>query len=215
VKYVQQQGTPEEVCTLFHKAALARYNEHKDVAGMIALLRAGIQYGLAEADRCLYTDRELSAKLKGAAKALAYDLGSNTWPGWQDEGITLTATDRAMGRDAARLNLRLAIELERDHLPLCNAHWLIAAHQLADAPAAAEGFSTAAQHAAHAGRPEFECMCRGYSALARYLAGSSDESARFAECVSELRGMPTDDATFFADQLESVRRFLSARVPAT
>lgn len=213
VQYVQQQGAPEDVCALFHKAALARYNDHKDVAGMIALLRAGIQYGLAEAERCIDADREQSAELKGAAKAMAYDLGSNTWPGWQDDGVSLTASDRRIGSDAARLNLRLAIELQRDHLPLCNAHWLLGAHQLADddAPAAAGSFATAAQHAVTAGRPEFESMCHGYSALARYPAGGPGHALEhFARSVSELRGMQADDATFFADQLESVRRFFSA-----
>lgn len=217
VQFIQQQGTPQEVMTLYGDITQWLYGEQKDVAGMIALSRAGIQYGLTEAERCAADQPDVASSLRGTAKALAFNLASNTWPGWNDEGITLTASDRRIGLDAARLNLRLAVELKRDHLPLCNAHWVIGAHHLADGryDDARAAFNTAAEHARLAMNAEFEAMCNGYGAMAAILQEPDDSSHRqtFDESVGALRKLDTDDSRFFADQLESVLRLFSSAQP--
>ena len=94
---------------------------------MIALARAGIHRALFEADRVPTADPDAAEALRGQAKTIAYDLGANLWPGWQDEGIVLTPADLTTGLEAARLNLRLAEQLGRPALPRCNAHWLLGA----------------------------------------------------------------------------------------
>ena len=70
-------------------------------------------------------------KLRSSAKALAYDIGSFTWPGWEEPRISPTADELAAGRDCARLNLRLAIELQKPPERVSMAHWLLGAHALA------------------------------------------------------------------------------------
>jgi hypothetical protein len=213
IQYIQQQGEPSEVVELYLQTALWLYNHPKNVAGMVAISRAGIQYGLTVAERLAEDDPEAATTLHGQAKAIAYNLGANMWPGWQDEGIDLTARDRQAGADAARVNLRLAVELERDDLPMCNAHWLVGAHDLAggDYAGAIESFNTALEHARAANNPEFEWMCQGYRWMAARLAEADSEPAQteFDRAVSELRQLDTEDATFFADQLESVFAFFS------
>lgn len=215
IQYIQNQGDPKEVVELYLQTALWLYNNPKDVAAMVAISRAGIQYGLTEAERIQESDAETAVALRGQAKAMAYNLGANMWPGWQDEGIALTARDVQAGADAAGLNLRLAIELERDALPLCNAHWLIGAHHLAagEYAAATEAFHQGEEQGTAAERPEFEAMCRGYRWMATRLAQPDVEAAvrEFAAAVAQLRKLETDDATFFADQLESVFALFSAK----
>lgn len=213
IQYIQQQGQTPEVAELYLQTALWLYNNPKDVAGMVAVSRAGIQYGLTEADRLAVDDPQAAAALRGQAKAIAYNLGANMWPGWQDEGIELTARDRQAGADAARVNLRLAVELERDDLPMCNAHWLVGAHELAagNFQNAMKSFNTAIQHAKSARNPDFEWMCRGYRCMAARLAEPDSESAtaEFDRAVIELRRLDTEDSKFFADQLESVLAYCS------
>src|SRR5579872_5380750 len=104
-----------------------RLYAHRDVAGMIVFGLAGIRYCLAKSQQRESSDPETSAELKGLAKAMAYNLGANTWPGWDDEGIILGGTDLAIGMHAALLNLRLAHELARGSEVMGNAHWLIGA----------------------------------------------------------------------------------------
>lgn len=210
VQFIVQQGAPPDVMRHISDVAQWLYGERKDVAGMIALARAGIQFGLAEAER---SPGEEAAQLRGSAKALAFNLASNTWPGWQDAGIELTSSDCHVGLDAAKLNLRLAIELQRDDLPLCNAHWILGAQQLAggELETAKASFTKGAEHARAAGRPEFIQMCRGYGAMTEVLAQPNGAVHReFDECVAELRKLDTDDSRFFADQLESVLAYFAA-----
>lgn len=214
IQFIQQQGTPQEVMTLYGDITQWLYGARKDVGGMIALSRAGIQYGLAEAERCKVEQPDVAGSLRGSAKALAFNLASNTWPGWNDDGIMLTTSDRRIGLDAARLNLRLAIELKRDHLPLCNAHWVIGAHHLADGryDDARAALIAAAEQARLAQSAEFQSMCSGYAAMASILLEPDEPGHRrtFDDSVAALRKLDTDDSRFFADQLESVLMLLSS-----
>lgn len=214
---IERQGAPEEVLELYRQVTLWLYNEHQDVRGLIALSRAGIQYGLAAAAGCAATDPEFSRRIKGLAKVLAYNLGANTWPGWDDAGIVLTASDVQVGLDAARLNLRLAIELQRGDEPLANAHWLVGAQELARRkyPAATESFARAADRAAATGKQDFEQMMHAYRALADGLADPSSAAAQeFEARIAALRQTGTDDGRFFAEQLETAHRVFTSRAAA-
>lgn len=206
---IESGRTPREAATFYHATAQALYHKRKDVRSMVALSRAGIHFALTEANRLAATDAEQAAALRGDAKTIAYDLGSNLWPGWQDEGIVLSPADLATGLEAARLNLQLAKELDRPALPRCNAHWLLGAHELARGATAAarEQFALARRQAEVAARPDYEWMCRGYGALAglRCVPAPADAEREFTQAVAALRELKTDDASFFADQLVAVR----------
>lgn len=214
---IEQGRTALEAAELYHAVAQPLYLQRKDVRGMIALSRAGIHLALTAADRVESSDAETARSLRGQAKTLAYDLGSNLWPGWQDEGIVLTPADLATGLEAARLNLRLAEELDRAALPRCNAHWLLGAHELArgEAATARVQFELAAAQAQSAEKPEYVAMCQGYAAVTDLQRDSMSAAAaaEFDRCVQALREMRTDDAGFFADQLVSVRKFTLAAQP--
>jgi hypothetical protein len=65
----------------------------------IAIGRAGIQHCLSRARPA--ADAQIAERLKGAAKAMAYNVGSFTWDGWDEQGIAPGPTDLAIGMDAA------------------------------------------------------------------------------------------------------------------
>jgi hypothetical protein len=183
------------------------YWQAKDLPAVVFLARAGIQFCLVRAAEAAETDPDLADRLRGAAKTLAYNLGSFTWLGWDEPGVEISRTDLAAGYDAARLNLRLAVELERGPGRLSAAHWLMGAHHLA----AGEHDSAAAAFERGAGScPEDEGrrMGLGYAALARLAARPADDATlqEFEETMAALRALETEDSKFFAEQIEAARR---------
>ncbi len=80
---------PEQTARIYAKFANWLYNEKREIAWMIAFSRAGIQFCLREAARLEKSDPERSLKLKGLAKGISYNLGTNLWPGWDDPGVRL------------------------------------------------------------------------------------------------------------------------------
>jgi hypothetical protein len=178
------------------------YNEAKNVPAMLMIGCAGIQLGLDRAAQ--ETDSERAAAIKGQAKAIAYNIAANAWPGWEDEGITITTSDIACGLDAARTNLRLARELRRGDLPLSRAHWVIGALQLAvgELDAAKSAFEQAAQFARAAGEQAEALLSDGCAALVDVRRGGDD--AALNAILAELATV--EDGPFFAGQIEGARR---------
>jgi hypothetical protein len=211
VELIESHEAPLEAIRVYHGMARTLYSR-KQVPEMLMIGRAGVQFGLARARN--EADLERILELKGAAKALAYDVASNAWPGWNDEGIALTASDLASGRDLARLNLRLAVELKRDSLPQGNAHWLLGAHELAAGKGeqAIACFEQAAAQFQKAGKTEYRLMAEGYRGIARIAGRASAEAGRreLAEAVDALRQLESDDARFFAEQLRSVAKMFAS-----
>lgn len=208
-QWVERQGSAAHVLTLYHDLSQTLYGKRRAVRSMIAVSRAGIHFGLTEAARIATSDPELAARLRGEVKAISYDLGANLWPGWQDEGIVLTAADLETGFEAAQLNLRLAEELGRPPLARCNAHWLLGAHELARGGAAAAlvQFTCAVEQAQLAERADFRAMSAGYAAIAALRIDRQDAAAEqsFTAAVRDLEQLGTEDAKYFADQLRTVR----------
>ena len=172
----------------------------KDIPAVILIARMGIQHGLTAA--VIETDPVRNAALRSAAKALAYDLASFTWPGWDEPGVALGPNDLRIGLDAARTNLRLAIELEKGLLPLSRAHWLLGAHLLSalDTASSLPHFEEAASAAAAADSPAEALLARGFAALA------SGPEAGLQDVLTRLRALPDGDS--FAAQIETARRVL-------
>lgn len=209
-------ATSAVVSQRYTELAQHQYNERKDLAGMILTAQAGIHFALAQARQLDASDEKAAAELRGQAKAIAYNLGANCWPGWMDAGIVITATERQIGLDAARLNLRLARELCRPAEPLGHAHWLLGAQLLAakSFDSAAAEFTAAAEQFASAQKPAEQQMARTYEALTRRLQHPTDTSraAALERSLAALEAIGTDDAKFFADQIRTAEKAFAASI---
>lgn len=199
-------GSGVEVVQRLFDLAHVAYWKRKDLPAAVVYSLAGIRRALAEAEGA--GDGEEAEKLLGLGKATAFNLASYTWPGWEEPGIKITATDLAAGRDAAGLNLRLAMRLNRPAVAVANAHWMVGAHALSagDYDGAMASFW---EYLAVAPTEEHRCLAEGYVAVAMLAAGRevSGAEGRFEAAVVRLRVLESDDGKFFADQLVSVRKF--------
>ncbi len=210
VVLLDSQGSPTEIAENYSLLVKHLYLPGKNVPQMILFARSGISFALREAKTCKTAgDAKTAAGLQGLAKTMAYNLGANTWPGWKDDGIKITATDIAIGLDAAKTNLRLGIELKRNDFILGNAYWLVGAQSLAagDHKHAVAAFKKSATKFRAAKKNEFQLMATGYVALTRLVISPGDETAgmSFLTAVSKLQELDSDDAKFFASQLRTAK----------
>jgi hypothetical protein len=207
---LEESGAPGEVAQRYAALAQYLYNDRKDLTGLILASRAGIQFNLNRASALDATDERAAAEHRGHAKAIAYNLGANCWPGWMDQGISITATERAIGLDAARLNLRLAVELNRPAEPRGHAHWLLGAQLLAAGQfdAAAAQFTDSARHFAEAEKPTERQMALAYESLTRRIHQPGDAARQKAlmQSLAALEALDNDDARFFAEQIRTAEK---------
>jgi hypothetical protein len=184
-----------------YEAGKAFYWKEKDLPRCVALLRAGAQLGLT-ADE---PDASRRYDLRSAAKGMCYDLASFTWPGWDEPGIAITAADLAVGLDAARANLRLAVELNKGDLPLSRAHWMLGAQELAAGlyGEAIASFERGEDAATRAGLRDNALLCSGFAAVARLLEQPEDGAAseRLEAAKTELATL--EQGSFFVTQIET------------
>ena len=185
---------------------LARHFYRQDLAIAVVLWQAAIQHCLTESARG--SEREA---LRQKAMACSFNLGANTWPGWGEHAIS--DVHLAIGREAARLNLRLAQELAKGPLAESKSHWLIGAHRLAisDFAGARQSFERAKGLAQEAADAETVAMNDGYLALTSVLGDESGAPEQLAAVLAELRGNTAFKyGAFFAEQLETALRALGA-----
>ena len=196
---------PQAAANVYEKAQLRLYWKKKDVSAMIALSRAGIQHALTTGQRV--TDPKEVYAFRSSAKALAYNLASFTWPGWNEKDIILTQSDLAIGLDAARLNLRLAEELNRPKKAMANAQWAVGAHQLAARAlqAAEVAFNRGKAYAADSGERVLVKMLQGYEFLTEALKNPNSEQAqsRFEISISKLKDDDSEEGPGYAAQLST------------
>lgn len=174
--HVPAAGDPVATARAHHALIRDLYWKKKNLPSVVAVACAGIAGGLrASLD---HTGESIEPELLGIAKGMAYDLGSFTWPGWDEPGIAIGPTDLALGREAANLNLRLAVELLRGDLAISRAHWLVGAHQLAagECGNARVSFAQAEPLARTAGKPAEALLATAYIRLAEALADLNDPS---------------------------------------
>lgn len=205
IAWLESQPDPAAVANAFDALARHAYTHHKDVAAMLAIAQAGIEYALHASLDVAEQDADLAFALSGHAKTLNYNLSANTWPGWGDDGISITPEQQALGYQAAHKNLELAEILDKGDLALGRAYWLIGAHDLAanNAAAARAAFELAARHSAAAGQPGEALLSEGYAHLADLLADPTDNAARqrLQASLAELPQHPQGE--FFARQLQT------------
>ena len=153
-----------------------QYWKEKDLVGALAFARAVIQFGLQTALDYDLAEPDLAYELRRAAKGFAYNFASFAWLGWDETGVGITPADHAAGFDAARVNLRLAIELERGDLPTSRAYWMVAAYYLADGEyeQAIVNFEQGNLFPRQAGAGVDELLNHGYILLAKMLDTPDD-----------------------------------------
>jgi len=210
---VEAAGSPLEVAQRYAQLTQELFARKRNVPRMLQVGQAGIAYALRQSRELAASDPPTSQRLVAGAKALAYNLSANAWPGWEEPGVTITRSDSLAALDAARLNLRLAQQLQRDDRVLGDAYWLLGAQSMAlgTLPAAANEFALAEKHYRAAGAADAPHMAAGYAAIVRLMSDSGNAAARAAlqAQVAALDKIASDDSRFFARQLESVAKFFA------
>lgn len=208
-EYLEAEGDPKTVGQRYHRVMNALYQQQHDLPAVVMVARFGIHYCLSRAPGA---PEPQAAELRGLAKTLAYNLAAFTWPGWDDPHVHPTPADEATGLDAARLNLRLAIELKRGPGPLLNAHWLLGAYQLAGGQfsAAVRSFEQSADFARQDKNRGAELMAQGYALLTRVLEGK-DPTAEAALRANAEALLPEQDGVFYRDQIVAARKVFAPR----
>jgi hypothetical protein len=181
------------------------YWQDKDLDLSARILEAGIHYSLLKASECPV---EKQNDVKSWAKTFAYNLGSFCWPGWDEAGIAPTESQIAAGREAAALNLRLAIELNKPAIALARAYWLVGAYELvaADYKGANETFQRSASYADQAG-VESECLlAQGYAQIAAALVdpGRPESASALSDIKARLTAREHGEA--LVEQLDRAGR---------
>jgi hypothetical protein len=192
----------------FLQVMMDLYWKAKDLPATIAVAQAGIAYCFTSSARG--SDPAHVSELRGRAKAIAYNLGSCCWPGWGEPGIAITPVECAIGYEAARCNLRLAIELARPAKAMGNAHWLVGAYELANREfdSAYASFERARQ--ALAEERAMALMAAGYAQLTRHLQSPADAPTHraFESAMTDLQNEGSNDANDFAEQSATVKSSL-------
>lgn len=213
VEYLEAEGEPKAVAQRYYRVMNDLYWKRHDLPAIVVVARAGIHYCLSHAR---HAAEPLSSELRGLGKTMAYDLASFTWPGWDEAEIHPTPADEATGLDAARANLRLAIELKRGAEPMFNAHWMLGAQQLAAGQfaEAQHSFERSAEFARQNKNRGEELMAQGYGILARLLEGKDANAEKELRANAEAL-VKEKEGVFFRDQIATARRVFTARFPKT
>jgi hypothetical protein len=198
---------PKAAMDAFFQLAHEAYWKKKDLPSSIAFARTAMETGQTMAKNLKPKDPAAAAEVLGVVKGIAYNLASFTWPGWNESGITIGPDDLAMGREAARLNFYLALELKRPPDKVATAHWMMGAHALAagDHEHARKHFhdyqSTATDETS-------KLTARGYGAVTDLAAGRERDRAakEFDQAVAGLKAIKSEDSKFYAQQLADVRK---------
>ncbi len=170
-----------------------------DLASYLAVARAVYESAVSAAERS--TDPLDRAGYLKVAYMTAYNIAANCWPGWSEDGATVTSEQRELGARFAKAHLEIVSRL--DVSAEANAYWINAAHELAagDHEAAKRMFSTCADRAASAGDGDVEEMARGWIALVKVLQGiegAEDELEASTRRLIEMGG----DGPFYAEQYD-------------
>lgn len=196
----------DAVAEAFRIEMRGAYWEAKDLPAALAI-------GFAAVDRCLVeaarSDGRVALERRGEAKGFLYDISSFAWPGWDEPGIEVDPSQARLGLDAAIANLELAIELDKDALPMTRAHWMLGAHRLtAGSAAEAEAsFGTAEEFAERAGSTVDAALARAFGALARLAEGRDHAEDALAAALGDLADLPDGDV--YVEQVAAARRVLA------
>lgn len=200
---VQKEGSSVEVAKRYEQLVLDLYWKARDLPAIIIMAHFGLSYCLSQARK-----GDHATWLLDSAKKIAYNLASFCWPGWDEPGITITEGDIQIGHDAAKLNLRLAIELNRPPLGMSMAYWILGGYSLAfrDFDAAKARFIQSLDLAKKAQDDGQVKLNEGYLAIAQLGQQDPSAEADFARVLEHLETLNTEDSKEYARQLRVARQ---------
>lgn len=207
VEWISDASGPEAVADNYHSVVRSLYYSAKDLPAVVLVAQEGIDYDFAQVVQAERRgDSEAAAYFRGRAKELAYDLASFTWPGWNEPGIDVRTSDLEAGFEAARLNFRLAEELERGPEAMANAHFILGGHALAagDYGAAEDQFRRFKEVARQGGLEEMVILADGYAIITDAAARSGNPGTYLLEPVRmRFREAQEAESDFWIEQLET------------
>jgi tetratricopeptide (TPR) repeat protein len=210
VEYIQSLSESTAVAQAYSYLVIDLFS-NKKVREMIFIGRAGIQYCLTKSQELSQANKKKADWFRTNAQIMSFNLAANTWPGWGDEGISLSKEDQEFGLEMAFLDLRLATELNYPAPKISNSYWIIGAQSMAlkKYEEAFAAFEEARKKALEAGDEDQLWMIKGYTAITEIMAKKENGQTHFDEAVKFLKTSTGEDAQFFAQQLESVLKQFS------
>lgn len=205
IEYLGRQPDALAALNVYGEFVQYFYNDARDLYRVVLLGLAGLQHGLVSAAQT--TDPQLRCQLSSAAKSIAYNLASSTWPGWDEPGIVIDSAYLKIGFEAARANLRLAEQLTKGDVPLSRAHWMLGAHSLAAGQyeQARGSFGRAAAYARKAEKEDEALLAEGFSALTAVLERPEDPEAEAGLGAVKAALGHHKHGAFFNAQIETAR----------
>jgi len=208
-EYVLGLGEESTVIQAFSGLLRDCHYKAKSTRQVLFFANAGINYCLGLAATCEAEDSELARERRFSAKRMATNTASFAWPGWNAEGVTITGEQVEEGLALARYSIRQLRELDPTPEQLGFSLWFLGAQLMAN-----EAYVQALEVVTEALGPEPDesadgaMMLRGYIGLTQILMGEKEKEegeAGLKAAIERLRGLETEDATFYADQLVTVR----------
>ena len=198
-------GDLSEAAEAYRSSMRSAYWEDADIPTVTAMAYAGVAHLLAGAEA---VGGDAADGARYAAKGLMYDLASFTWPGWDQPGVEIAPSDATGGLAAARMNLMMAITLERGDLAESRAQWMLGAHLLTggDHDGASLAFTESMAAAERAGASAEEALARAFRALTELDAEPDDGEDALQAALADLARVA--DGKAFIDQVTTARRVL-------
>lgn len=213
LEFLNGLGEPEIVAQRYKELVDDFYWKESRLPEVIFFGQAGIQYCFIKALETQNENPELAKSLRAIAKAISYNIASYTWPGWGEPEKMGTLSDLDWGFDAAKMNLRLAKELEKPPIKLSYAHWLLGACHLAAGrhDEAIRAFANAKEKANQAEDKPNEILAMGYIGVAKLVADPQDKKARetFDKVITTFKEDQPEYWEFYIEQLETALKVFS------
>jgi tetratricopeptide (TPR) repeat protein len=202
IEFINQQGDADAVAKAYSEFAGQLYWKEKNLQAAINIAYAGIQYALTTAASS--NDAELTGRLNKAARGMAYNLSSFTWPGWDEAGIGIDKGQIAVGLDAAKVALRLSQELKQDDLLISRAYWMLGAQYIAvkNADEAKKCFEKTAELADSAKEKTEALYARACSMMVDVINGDTEAKKQLDILKNQLEE-DEENGTFFIDQIDT------------
>jgi|TARA_B100000315_G_C14427571_1_gene518597 hypothetical protein len=203
-EFVFSLGEESEIVSAFSGLLFNTYYKAKSIRQVLHLGCAGINYCLSRAGE-LDPNSQESKDLRLSAKKMATNIASFTWPGWDEPGIEISAEEMRQGLAFARYSIRQLNDLDPTDDQLSFSYWFLGAQLLAHKKydEALEIFTQAHRYGPD-GKGDSSAMLTGYIGLTKIL-NDQDGEEEFAAAILRLESIGTEDAKFYAEQLQSVR----------
>lgn len=204
---VARQAGPVPGMKRLDAAVRHLYWQEKDLSRAMILGWAAIHFGL-EAAHHASIDADT---LRDQARVVAYNLASFGWTGWDEPGIAIDATAQTLALEAARLSLRLVVELGKGEQAISRGHWAVGALWLAEGDRAQsrDAFTRSVEHGQAAETDADARLAEAYLALLDVLDAPGDAAAERAWGQARKRLAVVEHGEDFVEQIDTAHRVFS------